>query len=73
VKQARHAVRTEVDFSPSSSLPIRPGLCFFRLRREGPFWDEIAKTSTLALYIPREAEWKDTLLFVYAIDPRYLQ
>jgi type VI secretion system protein ImpJ len=73
VKQARHAVRTEVDFSPSSSLPIRPGLCFFRLRREGPFWEEIAKTSTLALYIPREAEWKDTLLFVYAIDPRYLQ
>jgi type VI secretion system protein ImpJ len=73
VKQARHGVRTEVEWNPSSSLPIKPGVCFFRLRREGPFWEEIAKTSTIALYVPREADWKDTLLFVYAIDAQYLR
>jgi type VI secretion system protein ImpJ len=73
VKQARHGVRAEVDWNPSSSLPLKPGLCFFRLRREGPFWEEIAKSSTLALYLPSDADWKDAAIAVYAIDPMYLR
>jgi type VI secretion system protein ImpJ len=73
VKQARHGVRSEVEWTPSASLPVKPGTCFFRLRREGPFWEEIAKTSTIALYLPAEADWKDTWLAVYAIDPTYLR
>jgi type VI secretion system protein ImpJ len=73
VKQARHGVRAEVEWNPSSSLPIKPGLCFFRLRREGPFWEEIAKTRTVALYVPSDAEWKDTTLSVFAVDPEYLR
>jgi predicted component of type VI protein secretion system len=54
-------------------LPLKPGLCFFRLRREGPFWEEIAKSSTLALYLPSDADWKDAAIAVYAIDPMYLR
>jgi type VI secretion system protein ImpJ len=73
VKQARHAVRVEVEWNPSSSLPLKPGVCFFRLRREGPFWEEIAKTSTVALYVPREADWKDAVMSVYAVDPQYIR
>ena len=73
VKQARHGVRVEVEWSPSASLPVKPGTCFFRMRREGPFWEEIAKTSTMALYLPAEADWKEILLAVYAIDPAYLR
>ena len=73
VKQARHGVRTEVDWNPSSSLPLKPGLCFFRLRREGGFWEEIAKSSTLALYMPNDADWKEAWLAMYAIDPKYLR
>jgi type VI secretion system protein ImpJ len=73
VKQARHGVRAEVDWNPSSSLPLKPGLCFFRLRREGPFWEEITKSFTLALYLPSDADWKDTAIAVYAIDPMYLR
>jgi predicted component of type VI protein secretion system len=73
VKQARHGVRVEVEFNPSSSLPVKPGLCFFRLRREGPFWDEIVKSSTLALYLPVDSEWKDTLLYAFAVSPEYLR
>jgi type VI secretion system protein ImpJ len=73
VKQARHGVRAEVEWNPSASLPVKPGTCFFRLRREGPFWEEITKTSTLALYLPADADWKETWLAVYAIDPTYLR
>jgi type VI secretion system protein ImpJ len=73
VKQARHGVRVEVEWNPSSSLPIKPGLCFFRLRREGPFWEEIARSGTLALYIPLDADWRDTLLYAYAVSPEYLR
>jgi predicted component of type VI protein secretion system len=43
------------------------------LRREGPFWEEIAKTSTVALYVPREADWKDAVMSVYAVDPQYIR
>ncbi len=73
VSQMREGVRTEVEWHPSSALPVKPGLCFFRLVRQGPFWEEIAKTATLALYIPINADWRETLLHVYAISPEYLR
>ncbi len=73
VKQARHGVRAEVEWTPSSSLPLKPGILFFRMRREGPFWEEIAKSSTLALYMPNDADWKEAWLSVYAVDPTYLR
>jgi type VI secretion system protein ImpJ len=73
VKQARHGCRVEVEWAPSSSLPLKPGLCFFRLRTEGPFWEEITKSLSVALYLPVDADWKDAWLDVYAIDPAYLR
>jgi type VI secretion system protein ImpJ len=73
VKQARHGVRAEIEWTPSSSLPVKPGLCFFRLKREGNFWEEVASSGTIALYMPNDADWKEVWLSVYAIDPTYLQ
>jgi type VI secretion system protein ImpJ len=73
VKQARHGVRAEVEWDPSNALPLKPGVCFFRLRREGTFWEEIAKSLTLALYLPADADWKDVWLGAYAVDPAYLR
>jgi type VI secretion system protein ImpJ len=73
VKQARHGVRVEVEWSPSSALPIKPGLSFFRVRREGAFWDDIATSKTLALYLPHDGEWKETWVSVYALDPSFAQ
>jgi type VI secretion system protein ImpJ len=72
VKQARRGVRVEVEWNPSVALPVRPGVCFFRVRREGNFWDEVASSSTLALYLPSDGDWKDANLSVYAIEPRRL-
>lgn len=73
LRGAGYGVRCEVDFQPSSSLPIKPGVCFFRLLRKGSYWDGIAKTRSICLYIPREAGWGDLLLSVYALDPQYLR
>jgi type VI secretion system protein ImpJ len=72
VKQARRGVRVDVEWNPSPALPVRPGVCFFRVRREGNFWDEVATSSTLALYLPSDGDWKDANLSVYAIEARRL-
>lgn len=72
VKQARRGVRVDVEWNPSTALPVRPGVCFFRVRREGTFWDEISQSSTLALYLPSDGDWKDASLSVYAIEPQRL-
>jgi type VI secretion system protein ImpJ len=73
LKGAGYGVRCEVDFQPSSSLPIKPGVAFFRMIRQGSYWEGIAKTRTLCLYIPRDAAWGELLLSVYALDPQYLR
>ena len=73
VKQARHGTRLEIEWSPSGALPLRPGQCFFRVRREGSFWEDIAKTSSLALYLPVDADWSGTTLSLYAVNPAQLR
>jgi type VI secretion system protein ImpJ len=73
VKQARHGVRVEIEWSPSGALPVKPGILFFRVRREGPFWEEIAKTASIALYVPNEPDWRDAVVSVYVVDPAHLR
>jgi type VI secretion system protein ImpJ len=73
VKQARHGVRVEIEWNPSAALPVKPGICFFRARREGPFWEEIVKTSTIALYVPAEPDWHDATVSIYVVDPAFLR
>jgi len=73
VKQARFGARLEIEWNPSGALPLRPGQCFFRVRREGPFWDDISKTASLALYLPVDADWSGTTLSLYAVNPAQLR
>lgn len=72
VKQARHAVRLELEWQPSAALPLEPGACFLRLRKEGSFWKGIERSGTVALYLPRDAEWQGASLSLYTIEPRLL-
>lgn len=72
VKQARHALRVEVEWQPSAALPLQPGACFLRLRKEGSFWKGIERSGTVALYLPRDAEWQGASLSLYTIEPRHL-
>ena len=72
VRQARHGVRTEVEWNPSAALPIQPGTCFFRIRKDGPFWKTIEKTLTIALHLPSEGEWSGASVSLYTVDPAHL-
>jgi type VI secretion system protein ImpJ len=73
VKQARFGVRVEIEWSPPGALPLKPGILFFRVRREGPFWDEIVKTATIALYIPNEPDWREAVVSIYVVDPKHMR
>jgi type VI secretion system protein ImpJ len=72
VKQAVRGVRVEVEWNPSAALPVRPGTCFFRIRREGQFWDEIKTSSSIALYLPSDGDWSGASIAIYAIDAKHL-
>ncbi len=73
VKQARHGVRLEIEWNPSGVLPLRPGSCFFRVRREGPFWEDISSTASVALYLPVDADWSGTVMSLFAVNPAELR
>lgn len=71
VKHARHGVRVEIEWNPTAALPVKPGVCFFRVRREGPFWDDISRSSTVALYLPVDGEWAGATIALYAVPPTH--
>lgn len=69
VKQARRGVTVEIDWNPSNALPVKPGVCFFRVRKDGSYWEDIARSSSVALYLPIGPEWSGTELSLYAVPP----
>lgn len=73
VKHARTGVKVAVEWSPSGALPQKPGLCFFRVSREGPYWEDIAKSATVALYLPSDGDWAGAELSLYAADAAALR
>ncbi|HEY6077942.1 MAG TPA: type VI secretion system baseplate subunit TssK [Polyangiaceae bacterium] len=73
VKHARTGVKVAVEWAPSGALPLKPGLCFFRVAREGSYWEDIAKTSTVALYLPSDGDWSGAELALYTADAAALR
>ncbi|RYZ08174.1 MAG: type VI secretion system baseplate subunit TssK [Myxococcales bacterium] len=73
VKHARTGVKVAVEWSPSGALPLRPGLCFFRVEREGSYWEEIVRSSTVALYLPSDGDWAGAEVALYAADSAALR
>lgn len=67
VKQARHGVRVDMEWNPTAALPVKPGICFFRIRKEGSYWDDVVRSSTVALYLPVDGEWVGATLSMYAV------
>jgi type VI secretion system protein ImpJ len=68
VKHARTGVKVSVEWSPSGALPIKPGVCFFRVAREGQYWEDVAKSATVALYLPSDGDWAGAEVAMYAVD-----
>jgi len=73
VKHARTGVKVAVEWSPSGALPIKPGVCFFRVAREGNYWDDVAKSATVALYLPSDGDWAGAEVALYAVDAARLR
>jgi len=73
VKHARTGVKVGVEWSPSGALPLKPGLCFFRVAREGQYWEEIVKSATIALYLPSDGDWAGAEVALYAADAAALR
>jgi type VI secretion system protein ImpJ len=73
VKHARSGVNLSIEWSPSGALPLRPGVCFFRVTREGSYWEEVVKTSTVALYLPSDNDWGKAEVSLYAVEAAALR
>lgn len=73
VKHARTGVKVAVEWSPSGALPLKPGLCFFRVAREGSYWEEIVRSATVALYLPSDGDWAGAEVALYAADAAALR
>ena len=73
VKHARTGVKVAVEWSPSGALPLKPGLCFFRVAREGQYWEDIVKSATVALYLPSDGDWTGAEVALYAADAAALR
>jgi type VI secretion system protein ImpJ len=65
LNSALNGAKIELEFRPSSALPIRPGLSFFRIQKSSEYWNDIANTRTMALYHPLGQE--TVTLSLYAV------
>ena len=70
LNSAVNGARVQLEFRPSSALPIRPGISFFRIQRTPEYWPDIQGTGTIAIYQPLPAEAVE--LSLYAVDPEKL-
>ena len=70
LNSAVNGARVQLEFRPSSALPIRPGVSFFRIQRTPEYWPDIQGTGTIAIYQPLPAEAVE--LSLYAVDPEKL-
>ncbi|HEV8549532.1 MAG TPA: type VI secretion system baseplate subunit TssK, partial [Polyangiaceae bacterium] len=73
VKHQRKGVALAVDWSPSGSLPLKPGVCFFRVVKEGVYWEDIQKSASVALYLPSDGEWAHSEIALYAVEASKLR
>lgn len=71
LNSAVNGCKLELEYRPPGALPLRPGIIFFRVHRTPEFWNEIATTSSIALYQPINPE--AVTLHLYAVDPTNLK
>jgi type VI secretion system protein ImpJ len=67
VKQARRGVNVNVEWQPTAALPVKPGVCFFRVDKSGACWEDVATSGTIALYLPKDGQWAGSSLAMYAV------
>jgi len=71
LNSAVNGIRLELEYTPPSALPVKPGLVFFKVVRTPEYWSDIAGTGTIAIYQPIDPLGVD--IHLYAVDPTNLQ
>lgn len=66
MSSAVNGTRVEVDYRPPGALPLKPGITFLKLQRNGDFWTDIASSQTIAVYQPVEPNSVEFTL--YAVE-----
>lgn len=66
-------VETEFEWSPSSALPRKPGVSFFRMRRDGDYWRGIEKTRSIAMHVPTDSDWQTASVSLYSVSANHLR
>jgi type VI secretion system protein ImpJ len=66
MSSAVNGTRVEVDYRPPGALPLKPGITFLRVQRNGDFWNDIASSATIAVYQPVEPN--STEFALYAVE-----
>ncbi|RQW07074.1 MAG: type VI secretion system baseplate subunit TssK [Calditrichaeota bacterium] len=51
---ATRALNITYSTHPPAGVPSKPGVYYFKLEKQGPFWSAIEKSQDLAVYIPAE-------------------
>lgn len=70
LNSAVHGARIELEFRPSSALPVRPGVSFFKIQKSPEYWQDIMGTGTIAIYHTLGAD--AVTLSLYAVDQENL-
>lgn len=70
LNSAINGARLELQYTPPSALPVKPGVVFFKVTKVPEYWTDIQGTGTLAVYQPLEP--RNVELSLYAVDPQNL-
>jgi type VI secretion system protein ImpJ len=64
IHSAMNGARAELEYRPPSSLPLRPGVFFFKIEKTPDFWGDIQTSGTLAIYHPFDVNAVQLALYV---------
>lgn len=64
IHSAMNGARAELEYRPPASLPLRPGVFFFKIEKTPEFWADIQSSGTLAIYHPFDVSAVTLALYV---------
>jgi type VI secretion system protein ImpJ len=66
IASAITALRVEFKVRPPAGVPVKQGIQYFRLDKQGHFWDAICTSKAICIYVPKD-KFPDMQLELYAI------
>jgi type VI secretion system protein ImpJ len=64
IHSAMNGARAELEYRPPASLPLRPGVFFFKIEKTPEFWSDIVTSASLAIYHPFDVSAVQLALYV---------